>query len=449
MIPVTNCLPNKGNLYPIQTHFMKVRNKLVNGCKKSILFVVISLLPFYLTVYGQTIKNFSSKNQEVSLSGNHRLTLAANRNPLHLNYPAEVERVYRQAGKKLLWIAPDTVKMHAADAMMLLDCVLQYGLNHDDYHPRELLYDKLNLYTSGFSKTSFAEKLRFDRLLTDAMLTFMNALHYGKLNPEYRPARIDKGVSGFSANIELLKALENGDFNSSVTSVQPQSEAYINLQYRMHLLEGRMTAECYSFPDSEIRKMAVNMERLRWIDKNEHTFIQINIPSLTLKFITPDSTYEFKVIVGAPSSPTPVRQDALSYFNTQPDGLAARLNFKSDGHPATGIRGITGQKAFSKRNRAVSAGYIAVEQPEKLAALLLKYDGANNEITLLHQALVNGKTQRFNLKKPVPLIITYQTLEINEGLISSYKDLYNRDNDLETALYNRELPLTLKYKSGL
>jgi murein L,D-transpeptidase YcbB/YkuD len=447
MIFVTNFQAHKRHLYPIKLQSMKLRDKAINGYKKGKIIIslfVINLLPFYVTVFGQTIKNSPDKNQEVPLPDNIRLNIAANNNPLHLNYPKEVEQIYRQAGKKLLWIAPDTVKTHASDAMLLLDCVLQYGLNHDDYHPRALLYEKLNLYTSQFSKTSFAEKSRFDRLLTDAMLTFINDLHYGKLNPRYRPVQIDEGVTGFSANAVLLKSLRSNDFDSAIVDVQPQSKAYVNLQYRMHLLEGKMTAECYSFPESEIRKMAINMERLRWIDKNEHTFIQVNIPSLTLKFITPDSTYEFKVIVGAPASPTTVRQDAITYFNTEPEGVAHRMIFKLNRNPAMSIKGAGDPNPFNKTDRAVTTGYISVEQPEKLAALLLKYDGANNKTALLNQALVNGKAQTFSLKKTVPIIITYLTLEIKEGIIFSYKDIYNKDESLETALYNKQMQLTLQ-----
>jgi murein L,D-transpeptidase YcbB/YkuD len=427
---------------------MKVWSRFTNSFKlfkKTILLVGIYLFPLYVAVYGQAVKKNSSKNQEFPFSNGLNLSLAAKDNPQHLNYPEEVKQIYRQADKKLLWIAPDTVKTHAADAMMMLDCVLQYGLNHGDYHPKELLYNKLNRYTSKFSKTTFAEKSRFDRLLTDAMLTFMNDLHYGKLNPAHHPSQIDRRVlTGFSANDELLKAIRQEDFYSAVDNVQPKSKAYVNLQYRMHLLEGRVNAECYSFPESEIRKIAINMERLRWVGKNESTFIQVNIPSLTLEFVTPDSTYKFKVIVGSPASPTHARQDTLNSFATQPAGS---MIFELSNLPVMNIRGLADKQVFRKQDRAMSTGYIAVEQPDKLAALLLKYDGASQQIARLHHALNNGRREKFNLGKAVPVIITYLTLEINEGIIVSYKDIYNQDKDLEMALYNKRLPFTLISKA--
>lgn len=409
----------------------------------------IYLFQIYLPIYAQSVKKPHPVNNEIPLLVDPKLKLSANNNPQHLNYPAEVELLYREAGKQLIWIAPDTVKTHASDAMMMLDCVLQYGLNRDDYHSKELLYDKLNLYTSKFSKTNFAQKSRFDKLLTDAMLTFINDLHYGKLNPGHRPSQIDgKGFPGFSATSELLKALRSEDFDNIITGVQPQSKAYTSLQYRMHLLEGRVTAECYSLPESEIRKMAINMERLRWLDKNELTYIQVNIPSLTLTFITPDSAYKFKVMVGKPASPTLARQDMISFFITQQKGSADPLIFQLNYAPKTTIRGVSNRRVFNNRNRAITTGFIAVDQPDMLAALLLKYDGSNQQTATFHQALVKGERQKFSLSKPVPVIVTYLTLEINKGIITSYRDIYKQDKGLEMALYNRQPPLVVKNKSG-
>lgn len=179
-----------------------------------------------------------------------------------LYFPRLVERFYQQNGYQLAWIAPDTVKTHAWDAMMLLDCVRQYGLVHDDYHPRELLYDKLHQL---IEKTGTEEeKARFDILLTDALIRFMNNLHYGKLNPKYTAEKIDRGTA-FKADRQLLSALLDKNFSGAVISVQPKEQMYFDLQYHMHLLVGLRIGDCYVVPKGLERKMAVNLERLRWI----------------------------------------------------------------------------------------------------------------------------------------------------------------------------------------
>jgi len=188
----------------------------------------------------------------------------------NLYYPNSVKRFYQQNGYQLAWIAPDTIKTHAWDAMLLLDCVKQYGLNHDDYHPTVLLYPELHKLID--QKGTPEEAAAYDILLTDAMIRFINDLHYGKLNSVYTMQRIDNGVK-FKAENELFIALQGNDFLRVIDGAQPRSKLYIDLQDHMRLLVGQRSGDCYVIPPSLIRKMAINIERLRWISttgKNIH-----------------------------------------------------------------------------------------------------------------------------------------------------------------------------------
>jgi len=196
------------------------------------------------------------------LWGQDNIALAIKSQYGNLYYPRSVEKFYKQNGYKLAWIAPDTVKTHAWDAMLLLDCVKQYGLNHDDYHPKQLLYPKLHSLIE--QKMNTAETAIYDVLLTDAMICFINDLHYGKLNPVFTPEKVDKGVK-FSADAALLNALHSNDFLSAIDSVQPKSKLYFDLQDHMRLLVGQRSGDCYAIPQGLIRKMAINMERIRWM----------------------------------------------------------------------------------------------------------------------------------------------------------------------------------------
>jgi len=196
------------------------------------------------------------------LWGQDNIILAIKSQHANLYYPLSVERFYKQNGYKLAWIAPDTVKTHAWDAMLLLDCVKQYGLNHDDYHPKQLLYP--TLHTLIEQKTNTAATAIYDVLLTDAMIRFINDLHYGKLNPVFTPDKVDKEAK-FSADAALLSALHSNDFLSAIDSVQPKSKLYFDLQNHMRLLVGQRSGDCYAIPQGLIRKMAINMERIRWM----------------------------------------------------------------------------------------------------------------------------------------------------------------------------------------
>jgi murein L,D-transpeptidase YcbB/YkuD len=94
------------------------------------------------------------------------------------------------------------------------------------------------------------------------------------------------------------------------------------------------------------------------------------------------------------------------------------------------------QDFFDQEERAFSSGCIWVDHAEKLAGMLLKNDGRKNELKTLHRAVNSYKRKTFILTKQVPVQITYLTCEVNEGRLIVYKDIYNLDKSLETALYN-------------
>jgi murein L,D-transpeptidase YcbB/YkuD len=228
-----------------------------NLFKQVVYLLSISLL---LSPIELKAANFINKQVDTSIYTTIKDQLSKHKGELY--YPASVRRFYQQEGFKLAWVLPDTVKTHAWDAMMLLDCVNQYGLIHNDYHPGQLLYEKLHGLIE--QNQSDDQKALFDIMLTDAMIRFMNNLHYGKLNPVYTAAKIDLGVS-FKADKELLTGLQSQNFPEAINSAQPKVKLYTDLQYHLHLLVGLRSGDCYVIPEALVRKMAINMERLRWI----------------------------------------------------------------------------------------------------------------------------------------------------------------------------------------
>ena len=424
-------------------------------------------------------------------------------------YPASLSRFYQQNGYQLAWVKPETVKARSLDAMLLLDCVIQFGLNRADYHPQELQYDKLHFLTGQFDKATNIEKAEYDVLLTDAMLAFINNLHYGKLNPNFAAGKVDEGIKGnMAADSALTAALAANDFMSAAINVQPKSAAYVSLQYHMHLLAGLYTGDCYETPEGDLRKMAVNLERLRWISNDEPYNITINIPSYTLTVHKPDTAYHFKVIVGKPGAPTPTLESAISHFTTAPEWKVPQKIFAKEtlpkalknidylennhyaiysnngkyieptrGNILAALRNPTGyyarqssgcdnslgaivfrfpnvydvylhdtpeQKLFAKTDRAFSHGCIRVENSGKLAGLILQEDGSAGKASEVYRAMKNYQTKTFTLKKPVPVKVTYFTSEVIDGYVVMYNDVYNLDKRLEMALYNVEQPLTMQ-----
>jgi hypothetical protein len=126
---------------------------------RSIIYPLIFSIPFAVSAFGAT-----SLPSDTGMAAVINVQIKKHQKELY--YPLSVWRFYKSNGNKLAWIAPDTVKIHATDAMLLLDCVLQYGLNHASYHPDKLLYDELRLLTSGTATVNNERKALFDIWLT-------------------------------------------------------------------------------------------------------------------------------------------------------------------------------------------------------------------------------------------------------------------------------------------
>jgi murein L,D-transpeptidase YcbB/YkuD len=447
--------------------------------------------------------------QKDSISNQLRQKLASNANTPVLYFPQTVKRFYSLNNFQPVWVKPQGGMGQAWQAMLMLDCVLQFGLSHDDYHPKQLLYPKLHEILDTPGKVSAGEQADFEILLTDAVITLVNHLHYGKLNPYFPQKRIDDGnINGFGTESTLLNALQQKDLMSAIAAVQPKSKIYADLQYHTHLLNGLYQDDCYEIPEADIRKMAINMERIRWENIDDDTYVQVNIPSYTVQYFKADSCYTFKAVVGKSTSPTPTLNSEISYFTTAPDVKVQQKIFRNEILPkaqanitylennnyaiydnsgkyiketpeilaqiaknpnrffvrhASGCDNTLGdlvfhfsnvfqidmhdtpKKAlFDKADRDLSRGCIYIADAERLGSLLLQSDDSWDKINTLHNAMLKYQRNTFVLKIKVPLKITYLTCEVHGGILINYNDVYDLDGSLEMALYNVGQPITMR-----
>jgi len=290
----------------------------------------------YLFIFLLTLAAFQGKSQEKEIANQLSKQLKASQMPSGLYYPASVKRFYTKNNFQPAWIKPQSGMGKTWQAMLMLDCVLQFGLAHADYHPYELSYDSLHVMLEKPDQLSAEDKARFDIVLTDAMITLMNHLHYGKFNPDYVVDRVDQGNGiPFIAEQKLRAALLENDLLAAILDVQPKNKAYQDLQLYMHLVKGQYTGDCYEVPEADVRLAAINMERLRWADFGDTPYLHVNIPSYTLKLHEVDSVYDFKIIVGKPEHPTPTLRSAIGYFTTAPDWKVPQELFVKDILPKT------------------------------------------------------------------------------------------------------------------
>ncbi|HZJ13149.1 MAG TPA: L,D-transpeptidase family protein [Methyloceanibacter sp.] len=89
---------------------------------------------------------------------------------------------------------------------------------------------------------------------------------------------------------------------------------------------------------------------------------------------------------------------------------------------------------FANQVRAESHGCMRVQNPDQLAAIIMKHDQGWSQARTF-SALDTGYDQQIPLHQKVPVYITYFTLKVNaDGSTSSYGDLYGHDARMAAAL---------------
>ncbi len=89
---------------------------------------------------------------------------------------------------------------------------------------------------------------------------------------------------------------------------------------------------------------------------------------------------------------------------------------------------------FAQAVRAESHGCMRVQNPDELAAILLKHDRGWSEART-QSAMEDGYDTHVALQQKIPVYLTYFTLKVNEdGSLTSYADIYGHDARMAAAL---------------
>ena len=89
---------------------------------------------------------------------------------------------------------------------------------------------------------------------------------------------------------------------------------------------------------------------------------------------------------------------------------------------------------FSHKERSFSSGCIRIQDPLKMAELVLN-DPVKYNRAALEDVVNSRKTQRIRPSPKMPVVIVYLTASVNaDGKVRFYKDIYNRDQKVLDAL---------------
>ena len=261
---------------------------------------------------------------------------------------------------------------------------------------------------------------------------------------------------------------------------------------------GKGTIEAMNIPvEEKVKLLKANMERARWIHHDlDSNYVLVNIAGYDLRLVKGDTLcWETRVMTGKIATATPVFKDEMQYVEFNPfwtvpfsisngeilpklksdpaylrrnnmdllsmSGTAVpvssvdfskfsskmpyilrqgpgggnalgRVKFLFPNKFSIYLHDTPSRSLFAREARAFSHGCIRVEDPLKLASLVLHDQGFSTQKI---DSIVNtGKNFRVNLKKKLPVLITYATAFADQDLVYFYKDVYKRDDELMKAL---------------
>ena len=131
------------------------------------------------------------------------------------------------------------------------------------------------------------------------------------------------------------------------------------------------------------------------------------------------------------------RNDLRNFDLVQPPGpsnVLGRVKFVFPNKHDVYMHDTTQKFLFNNAVRAESHGCMRVQNPEKLAELVLEHDKGWSPARV-QSTFDAGDDNHIALDQKIPVYITYFTLRVNDdGSISTFNDLYGHDARMNAAL---------------
>ncbi len=197
----------------------------------------------------------------------------------------EIDALYERNGGQPLWVDGNTLSNNGKILYETLQNAWQNGLNPASYN--------IDLIKNQ-------EPLQAEILLTQGYIKYIRDLSGMRINAQEVGLRAQQWTQPISAHQALQKLEENAKpLEIFLKQQEPQTQTYQALKQEMIRLHN----------SSQIPKqlqIALNMERLRWLPKdNPEKFIIVNIPAARLWAVANGKAqFEMPVIVGRTDRPT-------------------------------------------------------------------------------------------------------------------------------------------------
>lgn len=242
--------------------------------------------------------------------------------------------------------------------------------------------------------------------------------------------------------------------------------------------------------EKRIEQILINMDRMRWMPTTVSTgkLIVVNIPEFVVHvYEGKDEAFSMPVVVGKEGHNTTifsgnmnqivfspywnvpqsiVEKEILPKLETDP-GYLEEHNMEETGSDEDGVPAIrqkpgpdnslgrvkflfpnsfniylhdtNAKSLFNNTNRAYSHGCIRLSDPVKMANYLLK-DNSEWTPDKIEEAMNQPEPQTVNLKKSVPVVITYYTAWVDEnGKMNFRNDIYDHDREIASKMFSNAI----------
>ena len=307
------------------------------------------------------------------------------------------------------------------------------------------------------------------------------------LRPGMRDARVPLIRARFGLDLPSVAAEADGGlvYDTRVAAAVADFQRANGLPASGLLTSRTIAALSGGNPSRLENELIANMERWRWMPRDlgaDH--IMVNVPDFSLA-VTMDGTvvHRARVVVGKPDHQTPIFSDLMRFIIVNPywnvplsiikkemmpklaenpnyfedhgyevverdgatyvrqppgdDNALGRIKFMFPNQHSVYLHDTNARALFGKEQRAFSHGCVRVDQPFKLAEVVLGKQNGWSEKRV--RAMIGGDERTINLPKPLPIHIAYFTSFVDEdGGLQLRDDVYGYSSRVKTALGLRD-----------
>lgn len=403
---------------------------------------------------------------------------------------------YESRQERLFWISGFNRSARTDSLVTFIGGVRYFGLLPYDYHAVEInvLKDKLssveNIYRLEALLTdayiTLSRHIAFGKIIPSTRR--VDSLAILSLERYSKGGGLDENMTAGEPALPGYRSLKHG-LGQLLDSLAPEE--------RKAVLQNSSAAR--DNIRRRIETIEVNLERWRSEENFGSRYILINIPAFMLYLVENDSVIlESRIIVGTPETPTPELSSTIDYFITYPywhvprkiaveeylpliqqdtsfidrnnfDVLDKRgnllradsldwksfskgyfpvslrqrkgeanalgvLKFVFDNPYAVFLHDTNAKRLFRSNVRAFSHGCIRMEKAVELAHYLVTGDRKQRS-RYVERFLEEEARHWIELKKPIPIYVRYYTCVSNNGQLTYYGDIYQKDSAVGSQLY--------------